>query len=44
MTYFRLAQGVLGFALIVAGIALWSVPAAILTAGVLLTVDRLTDR
>lgn len=37
-----LLQGVLAFVLIVAGIALWSVPAALIVAGVLLLIDRLT--
>lgn len=44
MTYLRVVQGVLALALIVAGVALWSVPAALIVAGVLLTLDRLTDR
>ncbi|MGZ4663711.1 MAG: hypothetical protein ACXV5Q_01325 [Frankiaceae bacterium] len=38
----RLAQSVAALLLIVAGVALWSVPAALVTAGVLLLVDRIT--
>jgi hypothetical protein len=38
----RLIQGALAFALIVAGVALVSIPAALVVAGVLLLVDRLT--
>jgi cytochrome c-type biogenesis protein CcmH/NrfF len=34
-------QGVAAFGLIVAGVALWSVPAALLVAGVLLLADRI---
>ena len=41
---FRLVEGLLAFLLIVTGVALWSVPAALVVAGVLLTADRLTDR
>ena len=37
-----LVEGVLAFVLIVAGIALWSIPAALIVAGVLLLIDRLT--
>lgn len=37
-----LLQGVAAFLLIVAGVALWSVPAALIVAGVLLLIDRLT--
>jgi cytochrome c-type biogenesis protein CcmH/NrfF len=43
LTYFRLVEGVLALLLIVAGVALWSLPAALVVAGVLLTADRLTD-
>lgn len=38
----RLAQGIAALLLIVGGVALWSVPAALITAGVLLLIDRLT--
>jgi cytochrome c-type biogenesis protein CcmH/NrfF len=35
-------QGVAAFGLIVAGVALWSVPTALIVAGVLLLADRIT--
>jgi hypothetical protein len=38
----RVWQGATAFCLIVAGVALWSVPAALLVAGVLLLADRIT--
>jgi hypothetical protein len=38
----RVWQGVAAFGLIVAGVSLWSVPAALIVAGVLLLADRLT--
>lgn len=38
----RLLQGIAALLLIVAGVALWSVPAALIAAGVLLLVDRIT--
>lgn len=38
----RIVQGVLALLLIVAGVALVSVPAALIVAGVLLLIDRLT--
>jgi hypothetical protein len=38
-----LLQGVAAFLLIVAGVALLSVPAALIVAGVLLTLDRITS-
>lgn len=38
----RLVQGVVALVLICAGVAMWSVPAALVVAGVLLLVDRLT--
>lgn len=37
-----LVEGVLALLLIVAGVALWSIPAALIVAGVLLLVDRIT--
>ena len=37
-----LVEGILAFLLIVAGVAMWSVPAALVVAGVLLLIDRLT--
>lgn len=40
--YVSTAQGVLALLLIVAGVAFWSVPAALIVAGVLLLIDRLT--
>lgn len=40
--YLRLAQGVVALLLICVGVALWSVPAALVVAGVLLLVDRMT--
>ena len=43
MNLFRLLEGVVGFSLIVAGVALWSVPAALIVAGVLFAADRLTE-
>ena len=42
MSVFRLIEGVLALLLIVVGVALISIPAALIVAGVLLTVDRLT--
>lgn len=44
MIWLRLVEGVLALLLIVGGVALWSIPAALVVAGVLLTLDRLTDR
>jgi hypothetical protein len=38
----RAAKGCAAFALIVAGVALWSVPAALVTAGVLLIIELST--
>ncbi|MGZ6836766.1 MAG: hypothetical protein ACXVGE_13000 [Blastococcus sp.] len=42
MSRLRLAQSLLALSLICAGVALWSVPAALVTAGVLLLVDVMT--
>lgn len=42
MSVLRIVQGVLALLLIVAGVALVSVPAALIVAGVLLLIDRLT--
>ena len=42
MVNLRLLEGVAAFLLIVAGVALVSIPAALIVAGVLLVVDRLT--
>lgn len=42
MVNIRLVQGALALLLIVAGVAFWSVPAALIVAGVLLLIDRLT--
>lgn len=42
MSTFRLIEGVLALLLIVAGVALISIPAALIVAGVLLLTDRLT--
>lgn len=39
----RLVEGVVALLLIVAGVAMWSIPAALVVAGVLLAADRLTD-
>lgn len=39
--YASQAQGLLALALICAGVALWSVPAALVVAGVLVLADRL---
>jgi len=39
----RATLAVVACALITAGVALWSVPAALITAGALLLADRLTD-
>lgn len=39
----RVVEGVLAALLIVAGVALWSVPAALVVAGLLLLVEALTD-
>ncbi|GAC1373748.1 MAG: hypothetical protein NVSMB4_00670 [Acidimicrobiales bacterium] len=38
----RLIQSLVALALIVAGVALFSVPAALIVAGVLILIDRLT--
>ena len=38
----RAAQGVVALGLIVAGVAFFSVPAALIVAGVLLLIDRVT--
>ncbi len=38
----RTIQGIIAFLLIVAGVGLWSIPAALIVAGVLLLADRLT--
>lgn len=38
----RLLKGPVAFLLIVCGVAMWSIPAALVVAGVLLLVDRLT--
>jgi hypothetical protein len=38
-----LVQGVVAFLLIVAGVALLCIPAALIVAGVLLTLDRITS-
>lgn len=38
----QLAQSVLAFVLIVVGVALWSLPAALVVAGLLLVIDILT--
>lgn len=38
----RLAQSLLALALIVTGVAMWSIPLALVVAGALLLVDRLT--
>lgn len=43
MILFRVLPVVLGFVLIVSGVALWSVPAAMVTAGVLLLLAALVD-
>jgi len=40
--YLRLAQGIVALLLICVGVALWSIPAALVVGGVLLLVDRLT--
>jgi hypothetical protein len=39
----QLAQSLVAVALVVAGVAFWSIPAALIVAGVFLLVDRLTD-
>lgn len=38
----RTLQGIAAFCLIVAGVSLWSIPAALVVAGALLIADRLT--
>lgn len=40
--FLRNMQGLVALGLIVAGVAFWSVPAALVTAGVLLLLDRVT--
>lgn len=42
--WLRLVEAVAALALICYGVALWSVPAAFVVGGVLLLVDRITDR
>lgn len=42
MTVLRLTQSLIALALIVGGVALWSIPAALVAAGVLLLVDLIT--
>jgi len=37
-----LVRPMLAFVLIVAGVALWSIPAGLITAGILLLIDSLT--
>lgn len=39
----RAAEGVFALLLVVAGVALWSIPAALVVAGILLAADRLTS-
>jgi hypothetical protein len=39
----KLAQSIVAVALVVAGVAFWSIPAALIVAGVFLLVDLLTD-
>jgi hypothetical protein len=39
----KLAQSLVAVALVVAGVAFWSIPAALIVAGVFLLVDLLTD-
>lgn len=38
----RLAQSIVALCLIVAGVAMFSIPVALIVAGVLLLIDRLT--
>ena len=40
--YVPLLRGLLAFACVVSGVAFWSIPAALIVAGVLLFVDTLT--
>jgi hypothetical protein len=39
----QLLLSLLGVALVVAGVAFWSIPAALIVAGAFLLLDRLTD-
>jgi hypothetical protein len=41
-TFFAATRAAMAFALIVAGVCLWSIPAGLITAGVLLLIDSLT--
>ena len=43
MRLLKLAQSLIAVALVVAGVSFWSIPAALIVAGVFLLVDLLTD-